>query len=126
MTDEEVVTAYSDRRIKHARLTAQKRASLSSPETQPGWLDYDPHLDAALARLGKMDRNLVVARYLQRRSWRKTWDLLGIRKAAQDGEHHKLTMSGRTAHLDFDHQKLWVRINEMGIGESKTSTTMNR
>lgn len=71
------------RRRRHEQKAAAMQAKLShvdAPESDP--TDLIPHLDAALARLSRQDRDAVVLRYLREKSYREISDEVGISEEA--------------------------------------------
>ena len=72
------------RRRKHEQKAAAMTSEIGDePEdARQIWDELKPHLDAALAKLGDLDRSAVVMRYMQRRSLREVGEALGVSEDA--------------------------------------------
>jgi RNA polymerase sigma factor (sigma-70 family) len=98
LTRETVLAGWLVRAARYAALDALKlearraqreraAAELEEPMTQPpeaeaGWEQMAPHLDEALSQLSRCDRNAVVLRFFEKRSWREVGETLGSNENA--------------------------------------------
>jgi RNA polymerase sigma factor (sigma-70 family) len=72
------------RRLRREREAAEMRDKMTHPETEleAEWDKMAPFLDEALSQLSRGDRNAVVLRFFEKRSWREVGETLGSNENA--------------------------------------------
>jgi RNA polymerase sigma factor (sigma-70 family) len=97
------------RRRRHERRAAMRKSEVvNEPVSGADLNELTPHLDGALARLAAGDRDAVVLRYLQRKSFREVSEAIGISEDAAK----KRVARGL--------EKLGAILRRQGIGVSET------
>jgi RNA polymerase sigma factor (sigma-70 family) len=92
------------RRIKDREI-AEMKLTDSNDEV---WARLMPHLDAALANLGKADRNAIVLRFLERRSFREVAETLRI---SEDAAKKRVTRGLEKLRLALTRQGLTLGVS---------------
>ena len=127
LTRETVLAGWLVRAARYAALDALKlearraqreraAAELEEPMTQPcegeaGWEQMAPHLDEALSQLSRGDRDAVVLRFFEKRSWREVGETLG------SNENAARVRVGRAV------EKLRTYFRKRGVAVSSASLT---
>jgi len=69
-------------RIRQQRREEEASMMIANEPVEELWGKLEPHLDAAISTLGDLDRNAVVLRFLQQRSFREVAGTLGVSEDA--------------------------------------------